>query len=234
MAEWHYLAVSLSKLTLAAAVGGVIGFERESHGQSAGLRTNLLVCVGACLMMQLSLFMEELFRNLPVATSVVRLDPGRIASYAIASMGFLGAGAIITGKGSVRGLTTAASLWLVTGIGLTIGAGYLSLALFTALVSIVCLYALRRAKAWFKRDTFTILTLKYRGLEDHLDLVKNILTTHGLQINFAAFKRELAEEVTSYRLHLESKENIPWTPLVKVICESPELIEVEWREGEVQ
>ncbi len=63
---------------------------------------------------------------------MVRLDPARIASYAIASMGFLGAGAIITGKGSVRGLTTAAGLWLATGLGLAIGAGYLIPALFAA------------------------------------------------------------------------------------------------------
>ncbi len=111
--------LELGKLVLAALLGGAIGFERETHGQAAGVRTNILVGVGACLMMILSLHMEELFRHLN-ADSTVRLDPGRIASYAIASMGFLGAGAIIKGKGSVRGLTTAAGLWLVTGIGLSV------------------------------------------------------------------------------------------------------------------
>ena len=113
------------KLLLAAIVGGSIGFEREAHGQAAGFRTYIIVCVGSCLMMLLSLHIEELYRQLS-DQSTVRLDPGRIASYAIASMGFLGAGAIIKGKGSVRGLTTAAGLWVVTGIGLSIGAGQLA------------------------------------------------------------------------------------------------------------
>ena len=97
-------AVDIGKLLLAAAVGGAIGFEREAHGQAAGFRTYLIVGVASCLMMLLSLHIEELYRALSVDKSVVRLDPGRIASYAIASMGFLGAGAIIKGKGSVRGL----------------------------------------------------------------------------------------------------------------------------------
>ena len=110
MWDMNHITWELSRLVLAAVVGAAIGFEREAHGQAAGLRTFILVTVGACLMMMLSLEMEELHRHLAVDQSVVRLDPARIASYAIASMGFLGAGAIITGKGSVRGLTTAAGL----------------------------------------------------------------------------------------------------------------------------
>ncbi|MGQ9687900.1 MAG: MgtC/SapB family protein [Desulfobaccales bacterium] len=224
---------SLGKLALAAAVGGAIGFEREAHGQAAGLRTNILVCVGACLMMQLSLHMEEIFRHLPQDVSVVRLDPGRIASYAIASMGFLGAGAIITGKGSVRGLTTAAGLWLVTGIGLAVGAGFLAPALFTVAISLLCLYALRRAKAWFNRDTFTILSLKYQGLDNHLDHLKGILTDHGFQIGFTTFRREISPDLTAYRLHLESKENIPLAEVAEKIAQIPHLLEFEWHEGRV-
>jgi len=233
MWDWQYLIVSLGKLGLAAIMGGAIGFERETHGQAAGLRTNALVCLGACLMMQLSLNMEELFRHLPGATSVVRLDPGRIASYAIASMGFLGAGAIITGKGSVRGLTTAASLWLVTGIGLTIGAGYLAPALFAVAISLICLYGLRRAKAWFHRDTYTILTLKYQGLHGHLDLVRELLAEYAIQVAFVTYKRQVVTDLTTYRLHLESKEHIPWGHIVKTLSDTPDLIEFEWQEGEV-
>ena len=227
------LLVALGKLALAAVVGGAIGFEREAHGQAAGLRTNILICVGACLMMQLSLNMEVLFRHLPGATSVVRLDPGRIASYAIASMGFLGAGAIITGKGTVRGLTTAAGLWLVTGIGLAIGAGFLAPSLFAALISLICLYGMRRAKAWFHRDTFTILSLKYQGLKDHMGLIKQILGEQGLSISFTTFRRELPTNVSTYRLHLASKENIPWDHLVEEITRTPDLLEFEWHEGRV-
>jgi len=214
-------------------VGGAIGFEREAHGQAAGLRTNILICLGACLMMQLSLNMEVLFHHLPGATSVVRLDPGRIASYAIASMGFLGAGAIITGKGTVKGLTTAAGLWLVTGIGLAIGAGFLIPSLFAALISLICLYGMRQAKAWFHRDTYTILSLKYQGLKDHMRLIKQILGEHGFSISFTTFRREVPANVSTYVMHLASKDNIPWDNLVDEITNTPDLLEFEWHEGRV-
>ena len=227
------LLVSLGKLALAAVVGGAIGFERETHGQAAGLRTDILICVGACLMMELSLNMEVLFHDLPGATSVVRLDPGRIASYAIASMGFLGAGAIITGKGTVRGLTTAAGLWLVTGIGLAIGAGFLGPSLFAALLSLICLYGMRQAKGWFHRDTYTILSLKYKGIKDHLAPVRNILHEHGLTIGLTTFGCEMATDTSAFRMHLTSKDNIPWAQVVEMIIKTPDLIELEWREGKV-
>ena len=160
-ADLNQFSGELGKLILAAVLGGAIGFERESHGQAAGIRTHLLVCVGACLMMLLSLHMEEIFRHL-TADSSVRLDPGRIASYAIASMGFLGAGAILKGKGTVRGLTTAAGLWLMTGIGLAVGAGYFFPAVASTLISLVILYGMRQLKSFFPREVYTILTLKMR------------------------------------------------------------------------
>jgi len=86
------------QLLMAAMFGGIIGYEREKHGQGAGFRTNIIICISACLMMQLSMHMEVLYRTLNQG-SVIRIDPGRIASYAISSMGFLGAGAIIKGQG---------------------------------------------------------------------------------------------------------------------------------------
>jgi putative Mg2+ transporter-C (MgtC) family protein len=225
--------VTLGKLTLAATVGGAIGFEREAHGQAAGLRTNILICVGACLMMQLSLNLEVLFHDLPATTSIVRMDPGRIASYAIASMGFLGAGAIITGKGTVRGLTTAAGLWLVTGIGLAIGAGFLIPSLFAAFISLICLYGMRQAKQWFHRDTYTILSLRFQGLKDHKGLIQQILGDHGFTVSFTTFKREVPANVSAYVMHLAGKDNIPMDGVVEEITKTPDLLEFEWHEGRV-
>jgi len=232
--DWPTLGMHLAKLALAAAVGGFIGFERESHGQAAGLRTYILVCVGACLMMLLSLQMADLHAALPGTTSVVRVDPSRIASYAIASMGFLGAGAIITGKGSVRGLTTAAGLWLVTGIGLAIGAGFLIPALFTALLSLSCLYVLRQLKDKFRHDTFTTLTLRFSGLrERHLEAVRRVLASHRVTISFVNYYRNIPENLVTYRLRLECKENVPWGRVVREISENTALLEMSWEEGEV-
>jgi len=230
---WQHAPFDLAKLVIAAVIGGAIGFEREAHGQAAGLRTNILVCVGSCLMMMLSLQMEEIHRHLAVDQSVVRLDPARIASYAIASMGFLGAGAIITGKGTVRGLTTAAGLWLVTGIGLAIGAGYLIPALFATGVSLIILYSLRRIKTLFAHDLHTILTLKYAGLNNTLDEVKQILAAQGVSVQFINYKLEPPANTGTYRLRLLSKDDIACRDLVQDISKSQGLLEIDWTEGEV-
>lgn len=224
---------NLGLLALAALIGGAVGFERETHGQAAGLRTNILVCVGSCLLMLLSLHMEELHRHLASGESVVRLDPARIASYAIASMGFLGAGAIITGKGSVRGLTTAASLWMVTGLGLAVGAGYIFPAIFSAAISLLILYGLRQIKALFPRDEHTLLTLTYHSKEKPLEQIKRILADYAVSIQFINLRVEFPAENITYRLRLLSKENMPWGQIVKRLSETKGLGEIRWEEGEV-
>lgn len=227
------LQMMFGKLALAAIIGAAIGFERETHGQAAGLRTNILVCVGSCLLMMLSLHMEALYRHLAVEDSVVRLDPARIASYAIASMGFLGAGAIITGKGSVRGLTTAASLWIVTGMGLAVGAGYMLPAVLSVTISLVILYGFRRIKAVFPRDEHTILTLKYDKMDRPLEQIKAILNDYQIAIQFINYRVEFPSEAVTYRLRLLSKEDLPWGQIVKRISASQGLKEIAWNEGEV-
>jgi len=233
MWDMNHITWELAKLVLAAVVGAAIGFEREAHGQAAGLRTFILVSVGACLMMMLSLEMVEIHRHLAVDQSVVRLDPARIASYAIASMGFLGAGAIITGRGSVRGLTTAAGLWLATGLGLAIGAGYLLPALFATFISMIILYGLRLIKKIFAHDLYTILTLRYDGEEDHLDRIKQILTDYQVHIQFINYKLIPASNSQTYCLRLQSKDTISFEQLLTTLSETAGLQEMDWQEGEV-
>ncbi len=233
MWDWQHVSGDLAKLIVAAVVGGAIGFEREAHGQAAGLRTYILVCVGACLMMMLSMEMEHFYRHLAVDQSVVRLDPARIASYAIASMGFLGAGAIITGRGTVRGLTTAAGLWLVTGIGLAIGADYLLPAVFATLVSLLILYGLRQLKKAFVHDEHTILTLKFDGTTRPLDHVREILEGNEVNIQFINYKIDLPSNATTYRMRLESKDDVYWGHIVRCLSETKGLQEITWEEGEV-
>jgi putative Mg2+ transporter-C (MgtC) family protein len=232
MWNWQLFTWELARLVIAAGVGAAIGFEREAHGQAAGLRTFILISVGACLMMMLSLHMEELYRPL-TDRSVVRLDPARIASYAIASMGFLGAGAIITGKGSVRGLTTAAGLWLATGLGLAIGAGYLIPALFAAAISLVILFVMRYLKKVFARDLYTILILKYHGVADPLDRVRQIIKNHHFTIQFINCKLEPPSNLMTYQFRLQSKDTIILKHLINSLSETEGLQEIHLQEGEV-
>ncbi len=231
--EWQTIYTDWARLVIAALVGALIGFEREAHGQAAGLRTYILVCMGSCLMMLLSLHMEAMFQDLAVDQSVVRLDPGRIASYAIASMGFLGAGAIITGKGTVRGLTTAAGLWLVTGIGLAIGAGYLLPALSATAISAVILYGLRRLKTFLPRLEHTIITLKFAPATKLLPDIKNILSEEGIHVNFTSYQVDIPNDAVIYRLRLESYANLPWGRILQSFLQLEGVTEMKWEEGEV-
>lgn len=231
--DLHQVSAELGKLILAALLGGAIGFERESHGQAAGIRTNLLVCVGACLMMLLSLHMEEIFRHL-TADSSVRLDPGRIASYAIASMGFLGAGAILKGKGTVRGLTTAAGLWLVTGIGLAVGAEYFFPAVTSTIISLLILYGLRRLKSFFPRDIYTVLTLKMRAIGKPLDQIKKILSGYPeATIQFINTRHDVPSQITTYRLRLLNKDIHHWEEMIKRLSMIEGVEEIDWEESDV-
>ncbi len=234
MTAWQEALIWIGKLCLAAVLGATIGFERESHGQSAGLRTSIMVATGSCLMMMLSLHLAELFKSLD-GNSPIRIDPGRIASYAVAGMGFLGGGAIIKGKGTVRGLTTAAGLWLVTGVGLSAGAGYVFPALFTTILSLVILYNLRRMKTLLSHDVFTILNLTCYGSEPTLSLIKKTLAEYSrIEINFVNYFCDIEANTIKYSLRLCSKEDMPWGQIVgKLMSQIPGLKEIAWEEGDV-
>jgi putative Mg2+ transporter-C (MgtC) family protein len=132
---------ALLRLALAAAFGGAIGIERELREREAGLRTNMLVSVGSALFTIASAYG---FRDFLLhGGSLVRTDPTRIAAQIVTGIGFLGAGAIIRQGLSVRGLTTAATLWVVAAIGLTTGAGYYSAAAITTGLVLLSLWPLR-------------------------------------------------------------------------------------------
>src|SRR5512138_1460619 len=104
-------AITLGKLLLAAILGGIIGLEREIHGRPAGFRTHLLVSLGSCLFVLTSIHFYTAFGNFS-GTQPVGVDPGRVAAQVVTGIGFLGAGAIIRERFAIRGLTTAACLWI--------------------------------------------------------------------------------------------------------------------------
>ena len=113
--------IVILRLVLAAVLGGLVGLEREVNGREAGVRTYLLVSLGSALIMILS---QYLAFGLTGNGGAVRVDPGRIAAQAVTGIGFLGAGVIIRYGNSIRGLTTAACMWVTCAVGLSIGAGY--------------------------------------------------------------------------------------------------------------
>ena len=125
------------RLVLTLVLSGLIGLERQVHHRDAGLRTHILVALGSCLIMLTSLYVFDIYKD------QVALDPVRIAAGVVTGIGFLGAGTIIRETDGVRGLTTAASLWVVAGIGLAVGVGFIKMAAFTTLLVLVVLHFLR-------------------------------------------------------------------------------------------
>jgi putative Mg2+ transporter-C (MgtC) family protein len=121
----------------AALCGGVIGIERERRGKPAGFRTNILICLGSALYMLVGELLLE-------AQKTPGLDPTRIAAQVVTGIGFIGAGTILHSRGAVTGLTSAATIWVVAGIGLLIGAGFPALGVVATLLVLLILEALRR------------------------------------------------------------------------------------------
>lgn len=136
------------RLLIAITIGGAVGYERKYNNRPAGFRTHILVCVGAAVisMIQLNLMhniLEIGIKN-PNAGAVIKTDLGRLGAQVISGVGFLGAGTIIREKGSVKGLTTAASLWVVACIGLAVGWGFYSLSIMAAVCVVITLVSLKK------------------------------------------------------------------------------------------
>ncbi|MDD5567659.1 MAG: MgtC/SapB family protein [Candidatus Omnitrophica bacterium] len=125
------------RLAVTAVLSGLIGLERQFHKRTAGLRTHILVSLGSCLIMLTSLYVFDIYKE------ITKLDPARMAAGVITGIGFLGAGTIIREKEGVKGLTTASSLWVVAGIGLACGCGFLNAAFYTTILTLIILFFFR-------------------------------------------------------------------------------------------
>lgn len=133
---WHEVWPVLSQLLVVTALSGIVGYERERMGRSAGMRTHMLVGIGSCLVMMTGIYMYDVFGDI--------VDPTRMAAQVVSGLGFLGAGAILRHGPSVRGLTTAAGLWAVGLIGVAVGAGFMVGAAVSSLLVLVVLWILRK------------------------------------------------------------------------------------------
>ena len=196
MSEWELLL----RVVLACVFGGIIGYERQSRRKSAGLRTNVLVCLGACLIMVLS---QEIYQHVEGKTNA---DPARLAAQVVSGIGFLGAGAIMKEGLTVTGLTTAACLWVVAGVGLAVGGGFYSGAFITTALVFVTLGALSRLDNLVdheKRIGLTIHTLDKAGqLMSISSCLEDLqLTIHGIKVK--ADEDEVAAEARSLYIDLD-------------------------------
>mgnify|MGYP000857154381 FL=1 len=188
------------RLFVAAMLGGVIGLEREYRAKEAGFRTHFLVALGSGLFMILSQFG---FDNVLSNYEQVSLDPSRIASQVVTGIGFIGAGTIIFQKHVVRGLTTAAGLWVTSAIGMTAGAGMYVLSIATTVLVLLCLEALYFILQHFgtRNITVTFSTPK----EESIQLVLQRLRAKEVIIDSYEMKRKDTSSGYYYVITMEMK-----------------------------
>ncbi|MDE6416541.1 MAG: MgtC/SapB family protein [Duncaniella sp.] len=169
---------AIFRLLLALMLGSAIGLERKRKGQAAGLRTFALISMGACLAMILSIYVPQEYLGLKNG------DPGRIAAQVITGIGFLGAGAIIQMKGSVRGLTTAAGIWIIATIGMAVGVGMYLVAIAATILVLAILSVLEMLEYRISlgHEARTI-RLRVSGIIRSIDGYKEVLRTHGIHLS---------------------------------------------------
>jgi putative Mg2+ transporter-C (MgtC) family protein len=186
------------RLVLAFVLGGLIGFERELHGRAAGLRTHILVSLGSALIMLTSMHMFYLYRE------VATIDPSRIAAGVITGIGFLGAGTIIRFKASVRGLTTAASLWAVAGIGLAIGSGfYLGAYVTSSMVLLVLFFLTKLERALVRKDWYKVIAVETKGDAQQLKDIRSVLSDYKVEIRDFEIKKKPDSDNVIVELNLK-------------------------------
>lgn len=179
--------VIVFRLILAAILGGLVGLEREINGREAGIRTYLLVSLGSALIMVLSQY-------LPHQTELgqAAIDPSRIAAQAITGIGFLGAGVIIRYKNSIRGLTTAACMWVTCGVGLSVGAGYYLYASIVSALTLLSLIGLKLASRRLRIDWYRDLVVVSDDLDGQFERIKKAIEDRGAKVTAYSIRKDRA------------------------------------------
>jgi putative Mg2+ transporter-C (MgtC) family protein len=210
---------ALLRLALAGALGGLIGLERELREREAGLRTHLLVAVGSALFTIVGAYGFSSFRL---------TDPTRVAAQIVTGIGFLGAGAIIRQGFSIRGLTTAATLWVVAAVGLACGAGYYSAALITTALVLLALWPLRIGaymvlKRFRVEDGQLLVEVPIGTRPGELidEIEKSGARISGIEVTREGDRRRLAVDVVLPR-------TLAAPHLVARVADVPEVADVRW------
>ncbi|MDE7411442.1 MAG: MgtC/SapB family protein [Paramuribaculum sp.] len=187
--EWYHTVIeelnstevttgsSIIKLMISLLLGSCVGFERKRKGQIAGVRTFALIAMGATLAMILSIYVPQEYMGLKNG------DPGRIAAQVITGIGFLGAGAIIQSKGAVRGLTTAAGIWMVATIGMAVGLGLYFVSFVATILIILILTVLERVEHRIRiGGESRIIRLRLNEIVTDIEPYRNSLHAHGVKL----------------------------------------------------
>ena len=212
---------AVTKLVLSLLLGATIGIERRRKGQIAGLRTFALISMGATLAMLISIYIPQEYMGLKNG------DPGRIAAQVVSGVGFLGAGAIIQMKGSVRGLTTAAGIWMTACIGLAVGSGMYLISIIATLLIIFILVNIERIELqhnfmWESK----IIRVKVHGIIDNIQALCDIIASKDVHISDEFMKFDYENKFTIVNFMVRSKSDADVLALFKAIQENSNPISI--------
>ncbi len=195
--------VASFRLLISFIAGGFIGWDRERRLQPAGLRTHILICMGATLVMIVSIFIPQTFQDFQNG------DPGRIAAQAVSGIGFLGAGAILKFGVNIKGLTTAASIWITAALGLAVGTGLY----VVSIISVVFILFVLRALDLFERFVFTqkstkAIKITVNNNQFDVDYVKDVLKEYKIKIITVDIDSDIEKNTKIYIFYIIFPEKI--------------------------
>lgn len=194
----------VAHLAAAWVAGSLIGLERSFHGRPAGFRTHALVCVSSALLSMVMIYQWQWLGS-DVPTETIRTDPTRVAQGIMTGIGFLGAGVILKEGLSVRGLTTAASIWMTASIGILYGVGFWFPAVLTTIVTLVTLALFRQIEAHMRSQVFAVHTLRFpnRQVPDEA-YVRSLITEYGFTIMSMSYHMSHSSDTFEYQMILRT------------------------------
>lgn len=226
----------LLRLFLAILIGGAIGYEREFKNRPAGFRTHILVCIGATVVSLIQAHMAETAMNNillhPELSNVIKVDYARLGAQVITGVGFLGAGTILHDKGSIKGLTTAASIWVVACVGLAIGMGYYSISILAGLSIVLVLGVFKKFQNKFIIQPDCVkLQVSYVDKKEALEYIDNYLMRKGIKIKniefYIKYNCEECEDIDTCLYTIEVPRSIDISNLISRLSRSDSIFNIE-------
>ncbi|MBZ0139409.1 MAG: MgtC/SapB family protein [Pseudorhodoplanes sp.] len=213
----------LVRILAALAIGAMIGFERTFHGRPAGFRTHALVCVASALLMLVTVYQDRWMTHVPA--EAIRTDPTRMAQGIMTGIGFLGAGVIFKEGLTVRGLTTAASIWTTSAIGILVGIGFYFAAALGAMAALAVLAVFRWIENRLPAEYYAhlIVTFPRRKVMTE-DKLRRLVGDRGFSIANLSSRLTNAGKDFEYRMMIKSRERLATEALSRQLRQSPEVI----------
>lgn len=221
--EREYLTILLH-LGLALLAGGLIGLERSYHGRPAGFRTHTLVCTASSLLMLFTVYQWQLLENVPMET--VRADPARMAQGIMTGIGFLGAGVIMKEGLTIRGLTTAASIWMTASIGILLGAGFYFPAIVATLLTLVTLSLFRWVEVIMPTFFYARLNVRFKRQEIPTEIeLRELITRQNFSVSNLSYRLEEEGKIFEYQMTVRTLHKDNYRKLAETLTATEKVME---------